>query len=84
MTPGPVSDSYDPEFGTGANAQEVRDAIAAVRARVTRLIGSEQLRDIVEVAGAVNAHPPPTPETPLWEAELRVIRFCLDRASESV
>ena len=38
--PGPVSDSYDPEFSTGANAQEVCDAVAALRDRVTEALGT--------------------------------------------
>lgn len=78
--PGPVSDSFDPEFGTGANAGDVNEAIQAVRARITELLGNE-LENIVSLV-----HGPPGL---VWtvgfsERELRVIRFCLDRSMESV
>ena len=36
--PGPVSDSYDPVWGTAANADEVREAIRAVRSRLADMI----------------------------------------------
>jgi len=80
--PGPVSDSFDPEFGTGENADFVRTAIEAVRTRVCRGLPDE-LRNIVEVAR----------EGPrrgkrlavlLTENERRVLRFALNRALESI
>lgn len=91
--PGPVSDSYDPEFGTGARAATVVEAIDRIRDRVTKGIRSEDLLPIVELAMG---------ETQLgdfWASadldirvddvrftvrELRIIRFCLDRAKESI
>lgn len=84
--PGPVSDSYDPEFGTGSNAQMVRDAIDKVRGDITEKLGPELL-NIVEIAQSDEeygnnldtAH-----DMVLTEKELRVIRFCLDRAKESI
>lgn len=86
--PGPVSDSYDPEFGTGANADEVRKAVALVRARISPWIDDgkpEQLRYIVEVAQEANAKLGVRMRGMTFtDAELRVIRFCLDRAMESV
>jgi hypothetical protein len=44
-----VSDSYDPEFGTGANAQDVHDALEAVRDMLAAPLPKE-LRNIVELA----------------------------------
>jgi hypothetical protein len=80
--PGPVSDAYDAEFGTAATAEEVREAIAKVRHKLTTAIGSEILKDIVEVvrgkAGARHAG------IRFTERELRVMRFALDRALESI
>ena len=78
--PGPVSDSYDPEFGTGANAGDVHDAMKSVVAKATSLLGPE-LKNIVVVAQG------PTGQrlgSPLTEKEWRVIRFGLLRAMESV
>ena len=80
LVPGPVSDSYDPEFGTGANARDVEDAITAVRNRLGQHIG-EELKNIVQVVHG--------PEGPVYayaftEQELRVLRFACDRAKESI
>lgn len=81
MSPGPVSDSYDPEFGTGDNADHVRTAIAGVVARITEQLGPS-LRNIVEIAH----EGPEGPEHPpaFSENELRVIRFACNRALESI
>jgi hypothetical protein len=76
-----VSDSYDPEFGTGANAHDVRDAIEAVRDKLAAPL-SEELRNIVELA-----HEGPVGRqhtVMLTENELRVVRFGLNRALESI
>lgn len=79
--PGPVSDSYDPEFGTGDNAHAVRTAIEGVVARITTELGPT-LHNIV----AVVHEGPDGPEHPpaFTENELRVIRFGLNRALESL
>jgi hypothetical protein len=79
--PGPVSDSYDPEFSTAANAQDVSDAIGAVIERITEHLGP-QLRNILEVVH----EGPEGPEHPpaFSENELRVIRFALNRAIETI
>ncbi len=77
--PGPVSDSYDPEFSTGSNASDVRDAIKAVRDIIGKDLG--ELQDIVQVvhgrAGALKA-------VTLTEKQRRVVRFALNRALESI
>lgn len=78
--PGPVSDSYDPEFGTGDNAQAVKNAIECVRDKIAKELGSE-LRNIVEVARSRNGK---KLNTTFTEKELRVIRFCLNRAIETI
>jgi hypothetical protein len=78
--PGPVSDSYDPEFGTGANASDVKQAIEAVVDRMTSYLGPE-LKAIVTVAQG-----PHGKANRLWlnEREMRVIRFGLNRALETI
>lgn len=77
--PGPVSDSYDPEFSTGANAQDVRDAI--IEARDALAYGLDETKNIVSVvhgrAGRLKA-------TILTEKQRRVVRFALNRALESI
>jgi hypothetical protein len=79
--PGSVSDAYDPEFGTATHADAVRSAIAEVCGTVSRAIGTDRRRDVLEVAGGE-----PGRYQPVWlsERDLRVIRFALDRALESV
>lgn len=88
--PGPVSDSYDPEFGTSARANEVAEAVTTLRDLVSEYIGSDKLQDIVALAEGYNEtvlSPQEEPGSRLWrlsERELRIIRFCMDRALESL
>lgn len=77
--PGPVSDSYDPEFSTGANAQDVRDAI--IEARDKLAVGLGEPKAIVSV---VHGKAGPLKATPLSERQRRVIRFAMNRALESI
>jgi len=78
--PGPVSDSYDPEFVTGANAHDVKEAIQDVIDRANGLLGPK-LKYIVEVA---QGEPGRVIEANLTEREWRIIRFGLSRALESI
>ena len=81
--PGPVSDSYDPEFSTGERAGYVCEAITEVRDKITKTVfkGDDSLKNIVQVVlgkgGRLYAGP-------LTEREWRIIRFCLNRALESI
>ena len=75
--PGPVSDSYDPEFGTSERAALVRDGIQAVVDKIR--LGT--LKNIVEVAGSTNGSHLPLR---LSEREWRLVRFGLNRALESL
>lgn len=78
--PGPVSDSFDAEFGTGANAQDVRDAIQSEIDQLTIVLGKKR-RNIVELV----RDNPGKPHTLIFsERSLRVIRFALHRALESI
>ncbi len=78
--PGPISDSYDPEFGTSTRAAIVATAIAEVRDRITKEIGVE-LRHIVPVCESTNGQ---MSSIEFTERELRIIRFSLNRALESI
>ena len=86
MSPGPVSDSYDPEFGTGANAHDVAEAIRDVRTFVTSYIGSDARLPIVKLAHNTSRLDPinKPQHVGLTERQLRIIRFCLDRVLESI
>jgi hypothetical protein len=79
--PGPVSDSYDPEFGTGYNCSLVREAVTQVRDIVSSAIGTEQLKYILDVIGDKNGR---KKKVSFSERELRIIRFAMNRALESI
>lgn len=78
--PGPVSDSFDPEFGTGANSAEVSDRIREIVEHIGRVLGP-QLFDIVGVAYGGRGK---KVAFPIYERDLRVIRFACNRALESI
>ncbi len=79
--PGPVSDSYDPEFGTGDNAHQVANAIREVKYKISHALGDEQLKNILEV---VQGKFGKTHTLRLTERELRILRFAINRALESI
>ncbi len=79
--PGPISDSYDPEFSTGANANDVREGIQGVVDRIGGVLG-DKLLNIVEIVHSEDLQNKVPIE--LTEQELRIIRFGLRRAIETI
>lgn len=79
--PGPTSDSYDPEFGTGAAANDVRDAIQGIVDQIGVKLGPE-LVNIVQVAHS--APPGGAAGIVFGERQMRLIRFGLLRAMGSI
>lgn len=79
--PGPVSSSYDPEFGTGENADTVREGVEEVRNAIANFIGDPELKNILDVVRSTSAG---HKNCALTERELRIIRFGLNRALESL
>lgn len=83
--PGPVSDSYDPEFSTGARATAVREAIMTQRDRFTKVLG-DRLLPIVDIANdefECTLPPGASRRFTFTEREMRIIRFALNRAIDS-
>jgi hypothetical protein len=80
--PGPISDVYDPEFSTVANADLVRSAIEIQRDKVTALLGP-QLLNILDVVN-MDSNEGKEFTMKLTERDLRVIRFALNRALETI
>lgn len=78
--PGPVSDSYDPEFGTGANAQDVADAIGDAIVPIDMAIGPKR-KHIVQVA---QGSPGRVIAIRLSEQQMRMLRFAAYRAIETL
>ncbi len=77
--PGPVSDSYDPEFSTTANAQLVRESTQGVVSAITEVLGP-QLHSIVQVCERADG---PKLSLQLSERQWRIIRFNLLRSLET-
>lgn len=80
--PGPVSDSFDPEFGTGENAAAIREALQGVYLKLTRDVLNNQ--PPLYILDLVRADLPQRIQTSLTEKEWRLIRFALERAQESL
>jgi hypothetical protein len=79
--PGPVSDSYDPEFGTGEKAAEIRDALKAVYDLISDQLGKKQPMYILDL---IEADLPNRVDPDLTEKECRLIRFAIERAIEAI
>jgi hypothetical protein len=78
--PSTTPDPRDAEFISGPAAQEVHEAVSAIAARVERLVGPGRLhiRDVVRGRdGAVH-------QVAFTERELRVVRFAMQRAGDSI
>jgi len=78
--PGPVSDSFDPEFTTRANAADVVEGIEEARNIIGKTLG-EELKEIVGVAQGPQGK---SVSIRLTERQRRLIRFGLNRALESI
>lgn len=79
--PGPMSDSYDPEFGTEENCHRIRKALEETYAEVSSILGDMPPMPILDL---VDARLPGQIEAFLTEKDWRLIRFALERAQESV
>lgn len=79
--PGPVSDSFDPEFGTGASAADVQEAINKIVKRVEKTANLKERKNIVEV---VNGKCGTTFSLQFSERDCHVLRFALERALETI
>jgi hypothetical protein len=81
--PGPISDSYDPEFSTGERARSVREAIEEQRNRLSAILGDKLLYIVDVIENNVSQTIEPV-SFKLTEREMRIIRFALNRAIESI
>lgn len=75
MTPGPVSDAYDPEYGTAGNADHVQELLDEVLGVLNGVL-PPVARNIVHVARGPQG--PSTP-VPLTQRQLRALRFSVLR-----
>lgn len=82
--PGPVSDSYDPEWGTSANGDEIRSALDAVYEKLTKTLGNMAPMPILELVGSTERRLQDGITARLTEKEWRLLRFAVERARESI
>lgn len=76
-----VSESYDPEFGSSTNVQNIKDAIADISIQhIDPIIGLE-LKYILNV---IYGNSGKSFTVSLTERELRIIRFCLIRVYDEI
>ena len=79
--PGPISDSFDPEWGTGSKANDIDDALEEVYDRLTGLLSGAPPMDVRRLV--TKDLPKPISAT-LTEKEWRLLRFAVERARESL
>jgi hypothetical protein len=70
--PGPVSDSYDPVWGTAENESIVRDGISEMDAKLTEMLHNSPPRFILDVIREPNGK---AFSVNLTEREMRILRF---------
>ena len=81
--PGPVSDSYDPEWGTSSAANDIIDALSTVYDRVSGVLGNQPAKNIRRLVADEYEHRKFINAT-LSEWDWRIIRFALERARDSI
>ena len=80
--PGPVSDSYDPEWGTTANGALIDEALEAVYRQLTTILNDQPPVNILELVQRDDMSN--GIEARLTEKEWRLLRFAVERARESL
>ena len=79
--PGPISDSYDPEWGSGTNRVRIQNELTAVYMRVSAVLLNNPP---IYIGDLVTQELPEKISAELSEKEWRIIRFALERAGESL
>ena len=76
--PGPVSDSYDPEFTTSSNVEEIRDGLKYAYHRLSEVLDSDPIYilDLIRMDGLNSKKY----KHQFTEMELRLFRFAIERA----
>ena len=85
--PGPVSDSYDPEWGTSSAGGEIKEALSQVYDRISEVIAegvAPMPSNPIFIVDLVRVELPKRIEDTLTEKQWRLVRFALERAMESI
>lgn len=83
--PGPVSDSYDPEFGTGYNAALIAHALHDMYKKVSDVLENKPpiyILNLISDWGTDNNSK--RIKHAFTEKEWRLIRFAIERAIDSI
>lgn len=78
--PGPISDSYDPEWGTNCHA--LHDELIKMYELVSRVLGNQPPVYVLNLLPET-VFPEPITAT-LTEREWRLLRFALERAIQAL
>lgn len=80
--PGPVSDSFDPEWGTGDTKQQIDGELGRVYQTVAEIIGAPpiNIRELVAIERTMEN----MITFSLPEKDWRLIRFAIERAREAL
>ena len=79
--PGSVSDSYDPEWGTGENSDTIRNAMLDMHCKLSDILGGMPPMYILDLVQAELGNPI---TATLTEKQWRLLRFACERAAESI
>jgi hypothetical protein len=79
--PGPVSDSYDVEWGTSSNGEMIKIALREVYEKLTNILDGKPPHFILDLVE--EDLPTPISHT-LTEKEWRLLRFSVERALDSI
>jgi len=82
--PGSISNSYDPEWGTAANGQEIIQELDDLYAKVSTILGDKPPIYILDLVRQHFDPRKPLIGCQMTEKEWRIIRFALERARESI
>jgi len=80
--PGPVSDSYDPEWGTGDNANQIRESIQKVYDKLSSILDQQPPLPILQVVQSNRLNK--MIDASFREKEWRILRFACERAKDSI
>ena len=81
--PGPVSDSYDPEWGTSSKAEEIAEAVREQYDGISKILEGAEPVDIRSLVHERDKRSTVF-QICLTEWQLRILRFACERAGESL
>ncbi len=84
MMPGPVSDSFDPEWGTASNGQLIDDRLGSLYEQLTVILDGREPMYVLDLVQSDDQELDDEREAVLTIREWRLLRFAIERARESL